>query len=993
MRALLVAACLATTAALYADQAGEQDWHRENIGRVTHAASKQKALFVLTEAGDRSLVASLGARTGNLNWRTALPPNEKGHAIALTDKAVVTLSGEGKCRAWAQAGGALLWEQPALPGVSAQALAVIEANKQCTVAVLAGNGVAFWDCSTGAARGAWFAERDEDVSFAGVSNDDVRARTNDDHRSSDHASPSPARESAWRLTAHAPVTLRTALPCDCAYALRYENGRVASEGVLVAGVAERVTRADPRASLSLELVPIVADAGDAAWTCASPAPMPAPPALGRGGVRRHPSAERDAECRVSIVGGRKYEHLFDAENDDASRAALTTALTPSATKPAVSTVRLAVTCERVCATRVGSAPAPLTVDIRAPTAVANGCAFAMVCGAAPPSAGSALVSVGAGSQTLAPGESDETIASRRREHPRTKGGDVDGIAPPDLRRVVWIAPADDATLATLGSAAFRRVEATAGAPPTRIALAFAAPKKRFRTDKKGEKEDAREKEEEGDASFAVEVAAVARAWAPRGVSAASPRPCVRVALVPTLSATNLSDRTLRVRFRDDWETTEARRAGAAPRAFSVDVANRCSEPRTTLAPGAGPVAVRRSAAALASAIERRRAREERGARRNRGGGEDSEDSRADAARAEDADDLGDDSGRGAEELRDALEIFGGGGDDDDEGGDEGEKGAVVSVAAALAAGPRGLEVELADGARVLVAVEPVGPEGCRSTCRAVTFRGCASSPTARAPNSPGPRIETTPRDETMPRGDRAPPAAPFALEVALPSASASLVDGADELALASFERATVAWRRNLAGVGGERKKRPSGKDSGDESDAEAFDPFPHGVVSALEVSLGAFQLDDQTPRSAFPVVVWHNPALGPTLRATLTAAEGFETLEKNVFSSGVVADRHRTVPSFHPAMCASLAPGGVHARVPDQGGRQRSAEEAAIVDDQGEVWSRCKQRCSPLIVLLVMCAHERRRTQRLLFRQSTQIGGGQCALEPPLAACRAAVEC
>ncbi len=166
MRALLVATCLATTAALYADQAGEQDWHRENIGRVTHAASKQKALFVLTEAGDRSLVASLGARTGNLNWRTALPPNEKGHAVALTDKAVVTLSGEGKCRAWAQNGGALLWEQPALPGASAQALAVVEANKQCTVAVLAGNGVAFWDCSTGTARGAWFAEREGDAQLA-----------------------------------------------------------------------------------------------------------------------------------------------------------------------------------------------------------------------------------------------------------------------------------------------------------------------------------------------------------------------------------------------------------------------------------------------------------------------------------------------------------------------------------------------------------------------------------------------------------------------------------------------------------------------------------------------------------------------------------------------------------------------------------------------------------------------------------------------------------
>ena len=112
------------------------------------------------------MVASLGARTGTLNWRTALPPNEKGHAIALTDKAVITLSGEGSAGPGLKMAGALLWEQPALPGVSAQALAVIEANKQCTVAVLAGNGVAFWDCSTGAARGAWFAERDEDAQLA-----------------------------------------------------------------------------------------------------------------------------------------------------------------------------------------------------------------------------------------------------------------------------------------------------------------------------------------------------------------------------------------------------------------------------------------------------------------------------------------------------------------------------------------------------------------------------------------------------------------------------------------------------------------------------------------------------------------------------------------------------------------------------------------------------------------------------------------------------------
>ena len=757
------------------------------------------------------------------------------------------------------------------------------------------------------------AERDEDVSFAGASNDDVRARTNDDHRSSEHASPSPARESAWRLTAHAPVTLRTALPrlrvrASVRKRARRRGGRArrgrrrarhASRPARVAVARARAYRRGRRR----RRVDVREPRADARAARARTRRRQEAPE--RRARRRVPSLDRRrAKVRTSFRR-RKRRRVARGVDDGVDAVGDEARGFDGASRGDVRTRLRDARRVRAGAAHGGHPSADGGGQrVRVRDGVRRGAA-------------ERRVGVGFRRRRIADARARRVGRDDRVAPPRTpedEGRRHRRHRPPDLRRVVWIAPADDATLATLGSAAFRRVEATAGAPPTRVALAFAAPK-RFRTDEEGEKEDAHEKEEEGDSSFAVEVAAVARAWAPRGVSAASPRPCVRVALVPTLSATNLSDRTLRVRFRDDWETTEARCAGAAPRAFSVDVANRCSEPRTTLAPGAGPVAVRRSAAALASAIERRRARGA-GARRSRGAGK-TRKTRTPTRSARRTPTISGTTrapGPRRRGARDALEIFGGGGGDDDEGGDEGETGAVVSVAAALAAGPRGLEVELADGARVLVAVEPVGPEGCRSTCRAVTFRGCAASPTARAAQSPAARIETMPRDKTMPRGDRAPPAAPFALEVALPSASASLVDGADELALASFDRATVAWRRNLAGVGGERKK-PSGKDSGDESDAEAFDPFPHGVVSALEVSLGAFQLDDQTPRSAFPVVVWHNPALGPTLRATLTAAEGFETLEKNVFSSGVVADRHRTVPSFHPAMCASLAPGGVHARV------------------------------------------------------------------------------
>ena len=60
----------------------------------------------------------------------------------LTDKAVIALR---EVPGLGRAGGAFCGAAGVTRG-HAQALAVIEANKQCTVAVLAG-GVAFWDCT------------------------------------------------------------------------------------------------------------------------------------------------------------------------------------------------------------------------------------------------------------------------------------------------------------------------------------------------------------------------------------------------------------------------------------------------------------------------------------------------------------------------------------------------------------------------------------------------------------------------------------------------------------------------------------------------------------------------------------------------------------------------------------------------------------------------------------------------------------------------------
>ena len=72
--------------ALYEEQAGFLDWHKENIGRVTHAQFAfrgREKVFVATAS---SVVASFETKDGSIAWRQVL--------LGFIDAYVSTLYGQ-----------------------------------------------------------------------------------------------------------------------------------------------------------------------------------------------------------------------------------------------------------------------------------------------------------------------------------------------------------------------------------------------------------------------------------------------------------------------------------------------------------------------------------------------------------------------------------------------------------------------------------------------------------------------------------------------------------------------------------------------------------------------------------------------------------------------------------------------------------------------------------------------------------------------------------
>ena len=164
-------------------------------------------------------------------------------------------------------------------------------------------------------------------------------------------------ETAWKLTAHPPVSVQTALPCDCSYEIvdGLDESIVLAAGVARAGATERIVDVNPASSLRLRLVPLDPVTGAARGRCVGSVPLNGTRVGGRsGGSERSPAV---------------HEMLLD----------ISATFSSGSNSSGSEFVRLAVTCEPACVTHVRSGPAPILVDVRAPLLIANGCPFPLVC--------------------------------------------------------------------------------------------------------------------------------------------------------------------------------------------------------------------------------------------------------------------------------------------------------------------------------------------------------------------------------------------------------------------------------------------------------------------------------------------------------------------------------------------------------------------------------------------------------------------------------------
>ncbi|VDM92584.1 unnamed protein product, partial [Litomosoides sigmodontis] len=112
---LWFAAMVITVSAIYEDQIGKFDWHREYVGCTRELYMEQlkstelSHIFVSTES---NMIASLKRSTGQIAWRQQL---EHSSALQLSfspaTKLMITITKDSEAvRAWNRNSGVLVWE-------------------------------------------------------------------------------------------------------------------------------------------------------------------------------------------------------------------------------------------------------------------------------------------------------------------------------------------------------------------------------------------------------------------------------------------------------------------------------------------------------------------------------------------------------------------------------------------------------------------------------------------------------------------------------------------------------------------------------------------------------------------------------------------------------------------------------------------------------------------------------------------------------------------
>ena len=114
--ALLFLAAASRVFAIYEEQAGENDWHAEFIGRTTDVQPFKRDHLIASTA--LNVLASLSLSSGNVVWRQVLHQTDQLQAFTVLSRpaAVVSLSNASSLlRAWRADDGALLWEKRIQP--------------------------------------------------------------------------------------------------------------------------------------------------------------------------------------------------------------------------------------------------------------------------------------------------------------------------------------------------------------------------------------------------------------------------------------------------------------------------------------------------------------------------------------------------------------------------------------------------------------------------------------------------------------------------------------------------------------------------------------------------------------------------------------------------------------------------------------------------------------------------------------------------------------
>jgi ER membrane protein complex subunit 1 len=163
LRALCLLLVAAACSAMFEDEAGANDWHKQQLGTITALHAVGRGLIV---ASDAAVIASLNPENGTLTWRHVL---DETHTVRTTlpvgSSGVLTITGaDAIARYWRADTGALLWDHATLAeGSTAEAGRVGAAASQDSKVVFTAAGSTVTAFAAGSGNVVWQFNADSET--------------------------------------------------------------------------------------------------------------------------------------------------------------------------------------------------------------------------------------------------------------------------------------------------------------------------------------------------------------------------------------------------------------------------------------------------------------------------------------------------------------------------------------------------------------------------------------------------------------------------------------------------------------------------------------------------------------------------------------------------------------------------------------------------------------------------------------------------------------